>query len=320
MSSLGDLMRDNPTLHLNRLLIQIGLAVAPIVPMIGFHCSQASRLFRAGFSLADLRTALDVAWREHDEEAAAFDATVHLSSAKRALRLGTYGAMGAALATIAFAPHRFLVDDWRIAAIIGTWVTAGVLIVSSNANEVPLLPEFVRRAFRVDLRERLWRSRLGAALSRRLGAPASSRPIGAGVFRATESALGTAATDLHAMLPKDDRERLHALPGVVRSLEARAVAARSRLEELEALSARAGAGDTMLADQRASARAQLSESVAALEGIRLDLLRLHAGTTDLAPLTTLLDAARLIGEDVSRMAEAHREARSLGDHRLVTPV
>ena len=50
-----------------------------------------------------------------------------------------------------------------------------------------------------------------------------------------------------------------------------------------------------------------SESVAALEGIRLDLLRLHAGGSDLAPLTTLIDAARQIGEDVDRLAEAQRE-------------
>jgi serine/threonine-protein kinase len=49
------------------------------------------------------------------------------------------------------------------------------------------------------------------------------------------------------------------------------------------------------------------ESVAALEGIRLDLLRLHAGASDLAPLTTLIDAARQIGEDVDRLAEAQRE-------------
>jgi hypothetical protein len=34
---------------------------------------------------------------------------------------------------------------------------------------------------------------------------------------------------------------------------------------------------------------------------------LHAGASDLAPLTTLIDAARLIGEDVRRLAEAQRE-------------
>jgi hypothetical protein len=38
--------------------------------------------------------------------------------------------------------------------------------------------------------------------------------------------------------------------------------------------------------------------------------RLHAGAVDLAPLTTLMDAARLIGDDVRRLVEAQREVSS----------
>ncbi|MGH7714059.1 MAG: hypothetical protein ACREOG_22455, partial [Gemmatimonadaceae bacterium] len=64
----------------------------------------------------------------------------------------------------------------------------------------------------------------------------------------------------------------------------------------------------VLAARREAATARLAESVAALEGIRLDLLRVHAGASDLAPLTTLMDAARLLGEDLRRLAEAQREA------------
>ena len=48
------------------------------------------------------------------------------------------------------------------------------------------------------------------------------------------------------------------------------------------------------------------DDVGALEEV--DLLRLHAGAGDLAPLTTLMDAVRVIGEDMSRLAEAQREA------------
>ena len=80
----------------------------------------------------------------------------------------------------------------------------------------------------------------------------------------------------------------------------------------------------MLAARKQAAAAHLAESVAALEGIRLDLLRLHAGAADLAPLTTLMDAARVIGEDVSRLAEAQQEVenaarRKLGAGRTPTP-
>ncbi len=87
-----------------------------------------------------------------------------------------------------------------------------------------------------------------------------------------------------------------------------------------------GSVDADALDTRRNAAAtQLAESVAALEGIRLDLLRLHAGASDLAPLTTLIDAARLLGEDVRRLADAQREVdvatarRPLGADRIPTP-
>jgi serine/threonine-protein kinase len=86
-----------------------------------------------------------------------------------------------------------------------------------------------------------------------------------------------------------------------------------------------GSADSeVLAARKKVAATHLAESVAALERIRLDLLRLHAGSADLAPLTTLMDAARLVGEDLSRLAEAQREVedvlgRRLGAARTPTP-
>jgi hypothetical protein len=41
-------------------------------------------------------------------------------------------------------------------------------------------------------------------------------------------------------------------------------------------------------------------------------LRLHAGASDLAPLTTLVDVARRIGEDLNRLADAQREVEDEG--------
>ena len=87
-----------------------------------------------------------------------------------------------------------------------------------------------------------------------------------------------------------------------------------------------GSGDAdVLERRRTAASKNLAASVAALEGLRLDLLRLHAGANDLAPLTTLIDAARLLGEDVSRLADAQREVddalapRPPGASRMSTP-
>ena len=93
---------------------------------------------------------------------------------------------------------------------------------------------------------------------------------------------------------------------------------------LAAMAPSGSADADVLAARRKAAAEHLAESVAALEGIRLDLLRLHAGAADLAPLTTLIDAARLLGEDLSRLADAQREAEdaarpNLGPGKTATP-
>jgi serine/threonine-protein kinase len=111
----------------------------------------------------------------------------------------------------------------------------------------------------------------------------------------------------------------------VAALEARAAEARAEIYEINALAPMGTVDAGVLEARRGTASKQLAESVAALEGVRLDLLRLHAGAGDLAPLTTLLDAARLLGEDVSRLADARREAdgaaapRLPGARRVATP-
>jgi serine/threonine-protein kinase len=164
---------------------------------------------------------------------------------------------------------------------------------------------------------------LGAWLARRLGAPERSRAVGGGVFRATESALGVAAAELFAALPSAYREQLDELPAIVASLEAQAAEARAEMDVLAAM-APTGSDAQVLAARRNAAKEHLAESVAALESIRLDLLRLHAGASDLAPLTTLMDAARRVGEDLHRLAEAQREVEEAagnrsGSGRIPTP-
>jgi serine/threonine-protein kinase len=115
-----------------------------------------------------------------------------------------------------------------------------------------------------------------------------------------------AAVELYQALPRAQREQLGELPEVMASLEARAAEARAEVEMLDAMATK-GPDAELLAGRRQVAKQRLAESVAALEGIRLDLLRLHAGSSDLAPLTTLLDAAKQIGEDLRRLAEARQE-------------
>ncbi|MGH2602218.1 MAG: hypothetical protein ACRDJ9_22890, partial [Dehalococcoidia bacterium] len=58
---------------------------------------------------------------------------------------------------------------------------------------------------------------------------------------------------------------------------------------------------------RETAQRRRAEALAALEAIRLDLLRLQDGMGSVDSLTQDLDAAREIGEDVDRLLEGLRE-------------
>jgi serine/threonine-protein kinase len=195
-----------------------------------------------------------------------------------------------------------------IAWVLVPMGTTMLLGAASNALEVQFVPPKIRQWWQTGIRDRLWKSRLGEWFARRLGAPERSRAVGPGAFRATEAALGVAASELFAALPKTYREQLADLPATVEALEARAAEARAEIELVTSLAA-SGSGDAAMLDARRQASSkQLADSVAALEGIRLDLLRLHAGASDLAPLTTLIDEARLLGDELNRLADAQREA------------
>ena len=66
-----------------------------------------------------------------------------------------------------------------------------------------------------------------------------------------------------------------------------------------------------LGGQRDQAAARLSTAVAALEGIRLNLLRLKAGTGSVAELTSDLAAARDAMDDLARAAAAAEQVEAL---------
>jgi serine/threonine-protein kinase len=177
----------------------------------------------------------------------------------------------------------------------------------SNALDVQFIPSGIRRWWQTGIRDRLWNSRAGEWLARQLGAPDRSNVAGALAFRATEAALGVAASELFALLPKTYRDQLDELPATVAALEAHAAEARAELDVIAALASSGSDDAEVVAARRDKAKAHLAESVAALESIRLHLLRLHANATDLAPLTTLMKGARRIDDDVSRLADAKRE-------------
>jgi len=296
----------------------------PLLPIVGFHLNQARRQFRSGHSLADLRSALEIARRERAET----DALAHEnedSLSHRVLRFSTVASATWLTVTFGLLLAGTIHENrtgltWFLMPGLSTLVLGGV----SNALGIQFIPGKLREWWQTGIRDRLWNSRAGEWLARRLGAPDRSRAVGGGAFRATEAALGVAASELFAALPKAYREQLADLPAIVTALEARAAAARAEIDVVAALAPSGTTDADTLRRRREAASADLAQSVAALEAIRLDLLRLHAGAGDLAPLTTLIDAARVLGDDVRRLAEAQEEVeggagRRLGARRITTP-
>src|SRR6185503_17612792 len=155
--------------------------------------------------------------------------------------------------------HERMLGPWPMVIPLFSTAALGVLC---NVLEVPMMPDAVRDRIKPGLRDRLWRSKLGAWIARRLGAPERSHAVGGGVFRATEAALGVAAGELFAALPKAYREHLAELPATVGALEARAAEARAEVDLVAALAPLGSVEAEALAARREAAAANLAESVA----------------------------------------------------------
>jgi serine/threonine-protein kinase len=290
-------------------------ASLPIFPVVGFHINQARKQFRAGYTLGDLRAALEIGQKER-EESEALTREKEQSFALRALQLATIASAGWLAVTVGLLMAGVIHENrtpiaWLLTPVFSTMLLGAV----SNALDVQFIPTRIRSWWQTGIRDRLWKSSIGEWIARRMGAPEQSRAVGGGVFRPTEAALGLAASELFAALPEVYRVELLELPSIVSALEARAAEARAEVDVVAAL-ARPGSDDTaVLEGRRNAASASLAASVGALERIRLDLLKLHAGASDLKPLTTLIEEAHLIRQEVERLAEAEQEVEDAIERR-----
>jgi serine/threonine-protein kinase len=229
-------------------------------------------------------------------------------------------------------------------------VSTGGLLSVAVALPLVVLPVLVGRALGARLIRtwpatraawaRMWTGRVGERIFRVAGLGLQhNRPVPAS--QPTEVLVAGAAADLFDALPTEYQDRLSDLPDLVRRLQAAADALRSRDEELEsALAAVGTAGPTVgrrvpkdtppaqaegysaveahrakvVEDLDAARRVMdknLAETVAALENLRLGLLRLKAGVGTPDELTADLSAAREIGFVVKSLLEGERQVVSL---------
>jgi serine/threonine-protein kinase len=292
-----------------------GVAVVPFGMLVG----RAGRFLASGFDPQDLPAAFRQE-REQGREERLFEYGRAASTYERAMRLLAAG--GAVIATVSGALLFSGPPRWGSLLAWFGWSLAGSL----GAGFLWL----TRLNRRIDLDTRiwswLWQGPIGRLLFRLARPFVSKRALPAsGTHRATELALGMAAEQLFDQLPKETRRSLRELPEVVRKLESDAQRMRARLDDLN--TALEGAGergrlsneisgdlkarrDQLVADlqgERELVQRRLKEAVAALETIRLNLLRLHAGTGSLQSLTTDLTLARAAAQEVDLLLAGQRE-------------
>jgi eukaryotic-like serine/threonine-protein kinase len=215
-------------------LVTIGFGLLPALPAAVFHARKSYQALAAGYGLGDLRRALRE-WQTERREELSFEHGEHEALWKRVLRAVTLSMGSAVAASIWYANGHHVPRALAITFASLGLATAGAAAASS-AMGVPFLPKRIRTGLVGAVRSLIWNSRVGE-LAAKLLAPKHRRVLPDADFRPTEMALGVAAEELFATLPKSYREHLSDLPRVVAGLEAHATAARARIEELAALSA-----------------------------------------------------------------------------------
>jgi hypothetical protein len=193
-------------------------------------------------------------------------------------------------------------------------VAAGSSFLISNALGIPMVGQ--PRGMMLDgiLRKWFWGSRVGTWVGKQLSRGRTA-PLQL-INRPTENALSLAALDLYQALPKEMRHTLGDIPEVVHRLESRAAAMRKHVDALGTLLARAEEDAptqevtkeqrvrSEVALRRDEAKQELAAAVAALETIRLGLLKLHGGMDVANTITELNERARDAAGDLDRLSSA----------------
>ena len=310
----------------------VGFPLAAVAPVLGGTvflglCAypfaamglRVRRIVKAGYGRVDVLYAL-----ERDLESRAEELTFlygpNYERTGRKLRNFAYGALavgaGTVVAGIATTSLGLMVPA-ALAALVG-----GVL--GSQAES--------RSDRRPKRRLKFWRKRVGEWVFKVSAKGVSKkRQIPTLTNRPTELAVGMAVTILFESLPKEIRVTMEDLPDVVAGLESDAQRMRDRIDDFNSMLQQTGSAvsvdgvsDASEVEKRSSAamrieelrdeaRKRLAESVAALENLRVDLLRLRAGTAKLESVTTKLGKARELADQVDRLLEGQLEVEKLLD-------
>ena len=279
-------------------ILSAGMMTLPMVPVLVYQLRKTKRALAAGYRLSDLRFALRT-WsaerigeldRARESHLARIASWIPLQSGFLYLT-----SLVALFSTPPFTWPAVVLG--KLAVFAGVTSLAGLSVFG-----LPLVPKWLQRRMIGRARGWLWNSRFGSWLAQRLAPKGGGVPLAA--FRPTEMALEVAIDDLFAALPDEYRDSLRDLPAIARRLIARAAHLR---EALTIDVGPEGDPDHTWQKLKDANSARLKETVTALERLRLGLMRLHGGMADLRPVTTALEAARVVDRDMERLVEGQAE-------------
>jgi serine/threonine-protein kinase len=285
---------------------------------LAFFVNAARKLLRQGFTHSDLSPAF-AREKEQISEELSVDRSPGMLLLERVLRPAAITGVTVFGITLTGAFTMPLWLDGVSSGVVRSTIQAMTAILGFSAvlgfgtgiGYLALLQR--RRDVDTDFWSRAWTGPMGKAvfaIARRF--VSGSTGTAAMTHRATEMSLGLAAEQLYASLPKETRDSLRDVPALMQRLQDDARALRQRVNDLNgglAGSGAAGVGQADLRERRDEASARLGDVVAALETIRLNLLRLHAGQSSVENLTTHLALAAEVSEEVERLVAAHEEIK-----------
>jgi hypothetical protein len=294
------------------LALGAGLPFLAVAPRI-------RRVLRAGYGREDVVHALLHDLEARQEELVFLYGEDYRQHAKRLRRVALASFTGA------------FAGVWAIGASVGTpSVTILGTVALALSGAVAGLRADRRSDKKARRRWKLWKGRVGEWLFRLSGVKLKQKalPSTALTARPTELAVGAAVLSLYESLPVATRQSLTDLPDVVRGLENDAQRMRLLVdkytESMRSLDdyRSVGAEGNDLAERRSQARHRIApfrdeaqrrmqDAVAALETLRVDMLRLSAGTAELKSVTTRLGSAREVAADIQQLLEAQQEVRDL---------
>ena len=287
------------------------------------------RVLRDGYHVDDLYAAL----REHQllrSEEIAYEVSQRSKVAHRIMRFGLVASLGSmtllgiliAWLNASPATADALITENRLLAALLTSMAVGLTAAIGLGGDYVRLKLSARLS---SLSISFWKGNWGRRIAKfaGFGLEPPERPA-LGMPLLTEVALGRATDHLFQALPKATRRELASLPDTVKRLEQDASALRESIgsidDQLAVFVHDRGHPDATesgndveraLRTARGQATQRLAATVAALENIRLDLLRLRMGSGGMESVTASLAAAQRVGDQIAHAVEAQAEVERL---------